>query len=305
MKKKIVCVFALLGVSALFASAQDAVASLGRVVPGERVSSLAASSPSGSQAVVEKLNVSKGSSVKKGDVVAQIYGASRAKAALERAKTSLEVVKTARDLKILQQKNMVSDLEGSFEQNQKILAEKSPPRREREQLEYEQEALSRKIAQARAMLPFVQASENALVADMEAAYAEVNALYSEYFVKSPIDGEVIDMHVEEGESVGPDGICEIADTSFMYVEAEVYVSDISKVKIGSLAEISSEALGDGKVGGKVVEISSFVRTNKTFSSDPSDYANLKVVVVKIKLDSPEKFKNLIGTQVNVRISSAS
>ena len=43
------------------------------------------------------------------------------------------------------------------------------------------------------------------------------------------------------------------------------------------------------------------RPNRLFSSDPSDYSNLKVVVAKIKLDSPGSFRNLIGSQVSVRI----
>ena len=98
-----------------------------------------------------------------------------------------------------------------------------------------------------------------------------------------------------------EGICEIADTSSMYAEAEVYVSDISRVSVGDSAEIFSDALEGKKFLGKVVQISSYVKSNRLFSSDPSDYSNLKVVVAKIKLDSPESFRNLIGSQVNVRI----
>ena len=105
----------------------------------------------------------------------------------------------------------------------------------------------------------------------------------------------------EGEAVGMEGICEIADTKTMYAEAEVYISDISKVAVGDSAEISSDALGEQKFSGKVVQISAYVKSNRLFSSDPSDYSNLRVVVVKIKIDAPEKFRNLIGSQVNIRI----
>ena len=102
-------------------------------------------------------------------------------------------------------------------------------------------------------------------------------------------------------AVGMEGICEIADTSSMYAEAEVYVSDISRVSVGDSAEIFSDALEGKKFFGKVVQISSYVKSNRLFSSDPSDYSNLKVVVAKIKLDSPGSFRNLIGSQVSVRI----
>ena len=50
-------------------------------------------------------------------------------------------------------------------------------------------------------------------------------------------------------------------------------------------------------------ISGAVKSNRVFSSDPSEYSNLKVVRVKIKLDKPEAFARLIGSQVNVRIAT--
>ena len=81
----------------------------------------------------------------------------------------------------------------------------------------------------------------------------------------------------------------------------MYVSDISRVSVGDPAEIFSDALEGKKFLGKVVQISSYVKSNRLFSSDPSDYSNLKVVVAKIKLDSPGSFRNLIGSQVSVRI----
>ena len=151
------------------------------------------------------------------------------------------------------------------------------------------------------MLPHVKKTQELAVAEAEAALAEAKAAYAEYEVVAPISGEVVECNVVEGEAVGMEGICEIADTKTMYAEAEVYISDISKVAVGDSAEISSDALGEQKFSGKVVQISAYVKSNRLFSSDPSDYSNLRVVVVKIKIDAPEKFRNLIGSQVNIRI----
>ena len=53
--------------------------------------------------------------------------------------------------------------------------------------------------------------------------------------------------------------------------------------------------------GKVVQVSGYVKSNRLYSSDPSQYSNLRVVVAKIKIDNSAPFKNLIGSQVNVRI----
>mgnify|MGYP001063373162 FL=1 len=63
------------------------------------------------------------------------------------------------DMKTLQQENFIADLEGAFDQNRRVLDEKDPPRREREQIEYEQESLARKIAQAKSMLPHVKKTQ--------------------------------------------------------------------------------------------------------------------------------------------------
>ncbi len=283
------------------AFAGDAIACIGKVAPGARVSKLAAASPNGAQVVIDDLRVSKGDSIEKGSVIAVISGAERAQVALKKAELATVTVKTASDMRLLAQKHLIAELKGAFDQNSKILLEKDPPRREREELEYEQTALLRKISQAEEMLVVLKQNEAAILAESNAALEEAKKYYASHFVNSPISGEVIECHIRAGEAVAHEGICEIADTKEMYVDAEVYISDISKVKIGALAEVFSDALGGQKYTGKVVQISSYVRANKMFSSDPSDFSNLKVVIAKIKLDSPEKFRNLIGSQVNVRI----
>ena len=109
------------------------------------------------------------------------------------------------------------------------------------------------------------------------------------------------MHVKQGEAVSMEGICEIANIAEIFVEAEVYVADIAKVKVGQKAQITSDALVGKIYDGSVVSISRTVKSNKFFSSDPSDFSNLRVVRVKIKLNNPDAFKTLIGSQVNVRI----
>ncbi|MBQ6534427.1 MAG: hypothetical protein IJI37_04590, partial [Opitutales bacterium] len=162
--KKTVFILAALALSANASFAQDAVACMGKVVPGDRIAKLAAPSPDASQAVVKKLFVKKGDFVEEGAPVAELCGIDRAKASLERAEAVLAAVKTASAIRVRQQKNLAADLKGTFAQNKKILDEKDPPRREREELEYEQESLARKIAQAEGMEKLVEANEANVVA---------------------------------------------------------------------------------------------------------------------------------------------
>ena len=68
-----------------------------------------------------------------------------------------------------------------------------------------------------------------------------------------------------------------------------------------IAKKLADALGKNVFGGAVVQISGYVKSNRLFSTDPSEYSNTRVIVAKIKLDDASSFKNLIGSQVNVRI----
>ncbi len=281
----------------------DSVACVGRIIPQERVQKLAAFAPTGSQAVVDTLKVKQGDIVKKGDVVAIIAGEKTALATLNRAKASLNTAKSARDIRVLEHQNIVADIEGELAQIANILAEKDPPRREREELEYNQTSLMRKLAHARQMLTLIQKNQNDIVAEAELAVNEADKIHKSYFVSSPINGKVLELHVKNGEAVSIEGVCEIADVSSLLVEAEIYVADVAKVKVGAKAEISSDALAGKVFAGEVVSISSTVRNNKVFSPDPSEYSNLKVVRAKIKLEKFDALKNLIGSQVNVRIGA--
>lgn len=187
------------------------------------------------------------------------------------------------------------------QQNKKILDEKDPPRREREEIEYEQESLARKIGQAKGMLALVEANEKNVVAEAEKVVAESRRHFEEFTLRAPVSGEIVELNCERGEAVGAEGVCELANTREMFVNAEVYVADIAKIKVGDRAEITADALGKKVFGGAVVQISGYVKSNRLFSTDPSEYSNTRVIVAKIKLDDASSFKNLIGSQVNVRI----
>jgi HlyD family secretion protein len=51
---------------------------------------------------------------------------------------------------------------------------------------------------------------------------------------------VLQIHARPGERVGPEGIVELADTSVMYAVAEVYETDVGRVRIGQRARIRSQ-----------------------------------------------------------------
>ncbi|MEM7553974.1 MAG: HlyD family efflux transporter periplasmic adaptor subunit [Cyanobacteria bacterium P01_A01_bin.84] len=124
------------------------------------------------------------------------------------------------------------------------------------------------------------------------------------YVRSPQAGTVFEIHSRPGEQVSNDGIVEIGQNNKMYVVAEVYQSDIRKVKIGQPAKIFSDSLSD-ELKGKVTEIASQVERQDVINADPSSNIDSRVVKVWIGLDEQSsklarKFTNLqVRTEIEL------
>ena len=72
-------------------------------------------------------------------------------------------------------------------------------------------------------------------ANVDQAIAAVNqaqAQLDQADVRAPQNGVVLDVHTRPGELVATEGIVEIGQTNQMYAVAEVYQSDVSKIKPG-------------------------------------------------------------------------
>lgn len=303
MKKFILAISTLCAGFALCAqelSQQQAVACLGKISAGDTIARVAAPSPMGNTPIITKLFIKNGDQLKAGDKIAQIFGYEKANASYESAVASLNLQKSESELRLLRQKIEFEELAGVYNQNLEVLR-KDPPRSEREKLEYEQKSIARRLEQSKRILEAMKQNEKNTIALAEVATQEALKSLDEFTVKAPISGEVIEVSAKLGEVVTEAGICEIANTDEMFVEAEVYVSDITKVKVGDIAECAPEAFESEILKGKVVEISPYVKSNRLFSQDPSEYADRKVILVKIKLDESGKVKNLIGSLVRVRI----
>ncbi|HLO86386.1 MAG TPA: HlyD family efflux transporter periplasmic adaptor subunit, partial [Nostocaceae cyanobacterium] len=99
----------------------------------------------------------------------------------------------------------------------------------------------------------------------------------------------------------PKGIMELANTEQMVVVAEVYQSDIGKVKIGKDAVITGDAF-TGQLRGTVYEITQQVARQNVFSNEPGENLDSRVVEVKIRLN-PEDSKKVVGlTNLQVQTS---
>ena len=134
------------------------------------------------------------------------------------------------------------------------------------------------------------------IADAELAQARAELERSR--VKSPIDGRVIAIHTREGERVGVRGIVELGRTQDMYVIAEVYETDIGRVRVGQVARAYSPALKEALTG-KVERIGLKVGKMEALATDPISRADARVVEVEIKLDDSSRAADLTNLQVEV------
>jgi len=119
-------------------------------------------------------------------------------------------------------------------------------------------------------------------------------------VRSPIDGQVLEIHAREGERIGPDGVAELGTTDAMYVVAEVYETDIGRVRVGEPAVARSPAL-PRDLHGEVERIGLKIGKQDVLSTDPVADADARVVDVEIRLEEPKLAASLTNLRVDVLI----
>jgi HlyD family secretion protein len=131
-------------------------------------------------------------------------------------------------------------------------------------------------------------------ADLQQARADLSLAR----VKSPIDGRVIEVHAREGERIGDEGIVELGRTDEMYAIAEVYETDIGKLRMGQRAVVRSPALA-GPLEGTIDRIGLKVGHLDAMATDPAARTDARVVEVDVKLDDSASALGLTNLQVEV------
>jgi HlyD family secretion protein len=142
-------------------------------------------------------------------------------------------------------------------------------------------------------------------AEVESALAAVERARADLQladVKAPVDGQILKIHARPGEVVGNDGIVELGQTEQMFVVAEVYESDISKVRAGQRAMITNDSFA-GELKGTVAEVGWQISKKDVLNTDPAADVDARVVEVKIRLDKEDskRVKGLTNLQVEVKI----
>jgi HlyD family secretion protein len=120
-------------------------------------------------------------------------------------------------------------------------------------------------------------------------------------IKSPMAGQIIKIHTRVGEKISSSGIADLGQTEQMIAVAEVYQTDINKVKLGQKAVVTSQAF-PGELRGTVSQIGLQVNRQNVFSNEPGENLDRRVIEVKIRLN-PEDSKKVAGL-TNLQVQTA-
>jgi len=171
------------------------------------------------------------------------------------------------------------------------------------------DTLQQQIKQAKATLEKIA---EVRPVDVEAAQAEVDkavagvkkaeADLAEVYIRAPMTGRILEIHARPGEAVGDKGIVDLGQTDQMEVVAEVYQTDIGKIRQGQQAIIKSESF-PGEIRGTVRLVGLQVTQQEVTSGEPGENLDRRIVEVRIRLnrEDSKRVADLTNMQVQTAI----
>lgn len=294
----------------------------GWIEPEDGVLRIAAPYVSNTKPIIGTLQVTESEPVKAGQVLAILDGRSSLEKTLRETEADIEVsqkklakVKAgakAADIDAQKVEIARSESEYAFAQNdyQRYQRLRETENTTAADLEQKRQAVERsrltldaQRERLKSLQEIPKEDIDLVTAELDAAAAKADYVRNQIertVVRAPVSGTVLKIIAHEGEEVGSDGILELGKTNRMFVIAEVYETDVRRVRIGQKATISGDILPE-KMEGTVTEIGNEVARSQLLPSDTAAFADTRVVKVKVKLDNGERAAGLIHGKVDVLI----
>lgn len=135
-----------------------------------------------------------------------------------------------------------------------------------------------------------------------AALKQAQTDLEQAYIRAPIAGQILKIHTRPGEKLSENGIADLGQTAQMMVVAEVYQSDISSIRVGQTAVITGQGF-TGELQGSVAHVGLQVSRQNTFSNQPGENLDRRVVEVRIALPpaASRQVAQLTNLQVQVAI----
>lgn len=296
---------------------------LGRIEPDLEVITLAA--PSADQSgspLIAALKIEEGDEVRAGQLLAVLDNQARLASAWQVALSQIKVAEqklaqvkagpkpadlAAQQAEVARLRAALAHAENEYRRAERLSQQGDIAAIEldakRLQQQTQQQALRQAEERLNSLAEVREVDLNYAQAEVEAATTAARRAKIELdqaFIYSPIRGRVLKIHARPGAQIGSAGIAEIAKTDRMYAVAEVYETDISRVKVGQAAEITSDALPN-KLTGRVERLGLRATKNTVLNPNPASFSDARVVEVKVLLDEPQQVAGLINARVTVNI----
>ena len=305
------------------AEQSEQVAALGRIEPWSEIINLGAGAGPDR---LELLFVERGDLVKRNEVIGYLGGYAEQMAqrdllraqldeakARMKAETALNTIRIkAAELyrrrvveltphRIAVQEDTIASLEARHAQDKDVQAAREHLSELKDQFEIDKTDAANQIEQARATLARMEAEFPIASLERQIALAEVRAKRMTLY--APCDCHILNIRIKPGEEIGSGPVLTIGDTDRMRAVAEVYETDVGKVRPGQKATISSRALPN-PITGRVARVGNMIFKNDVLNVDPAARADARVVQVWIDLDDSAAARRLTNLTVDVVITTA-
>jgi len=140
----------------------------------------------------------------------------------------------------------------------------------------------------------------------QALASSADTMISKADIKSPIDGKIVLSNVVKGQVISPGmEIAAIADTSHIYIKANIEETEITKIRQGQKVDIKIDAYSNKTFTGYVESIGQ--ATQSAFSQFPSlntsgNFSKVtQLIPVKIAITDADNPTLLLGINATVKI----
>ena len=279
----------------------SSVSALGRLQPKGGIISIGAPSTpeSLSGAVLSSLLVSEGDYVEAGDILAVTDSEVTLRARFQQANAEQDLAHQSAAVAASQAEEacVVAEVSAKEAQRrQQLLTQELASTEETEAAQGKAEATAASCKTSRVNTLVASANIEVAKAHLAVAKAELDRAT----IRSPYNGLILEILAHQGSFVGIEGFLKLGRIDEMYAIAEVYETDISRVKIGQTATIRSAALPSGLTG-KVELIRHMVHKQDVTGTDPAADRDARIIEVEILLDNSAPAASLSNLQVEIII----
>lgn len=294
----------------------------GRIEPKDGVITIAAPTTPLGPAIIAELHVRRGEWVGEGQLLATLSARDESRAALATSDQRIQVAQakllavrsSAKEDDIQALRSEVASEEANLAQveadtrralqlhDENILSAAAMDA-QRARLAVTARTVEAKRARLKALSSVRPADVAVAEAELQAARADADegrARLERTLVRAPREGRVLAIYAYPGQSVGERGVLALAQTTEMFVDAEVMEEDLGRTRIGQRARITGDAL-DHPVAGTVEEIGHLVDSRQVFVTDPTAFVDSRIVHVRIRAAQPATLERLIHARVTVEI----